>query len=308
MEPGASQEKISYRLNDALVAEGGGDDPLAWARRVQFPIVEFRHAIVGPEWGSAGRMEGDYVHHVNLVVRGEARLWQKGEMFVLKPGYAYWLPGNVPARRECPEIYETFYFKFRCEWFPGVDFLLDWPDREFRVLGRWDPAEWVADWTLPLSVNACIRLQSQLARWIADAVPDLGGIVQRHVDGHARFESALALMDSRLNAHLRMSEIASAQGMSVHAFSMAFRRAFGLSPKAYFNRKLNGEVLRWVTDTDLPVNQIGERFGFADEYYFSRFFTKMNGLPPLRYRKRKLARRESGSERAREPQGTDMRC
>jgi AraC family transcriptional activator of pobA len=77
--------------------------------------------------------------------------------------------------------------------------------------------------------------------------------------------------------------------MTLHGFSMAFRRVFGLSPKAYFNRRLNEEILRCVTDTGISMTQIATRFGFSDEYYFNRFFTKMNGIAPLRYRKRKLS-------------------
>jgi hypothetical protein len=33
----------------------------------------------------------------------------------------------------------------------------------------------------------------------------------------------------------------------------------------------------------------GDELGFADEQYFSRFFTKMNGVPPARYRQRLLS-------------------
>lgn len=266
---------------------------MALARQLHFPIVEFHHAVVGPEWGSGGRLESDYLHHVNLVIGGEAWLWRDGKRFTLRPGFAYLLPGNLPARRECPNYYETFYFKFRCEWFAGVDFLLDWPGRAFCQLGPWNSADWKAEWMGTPTVNACMRLQAQLMRWIADAVPDLESIVERHVEAHARFEAAVALMDARLNAGLRMSEVAAAQGVSVHAFSMAFRRVFGLSPKAYFNRKLNEAILRWVTDTDMSMKRIGEQFGFSDEYYFNRFFTKMNGLPPLRYRRRKRAGSET---------------
>ncbi|MEK0445427.1 MAG: hypothetical protein RLZZ399_748 [Verrucomicrobiota bacterium] len=292
MKSSDSKHPIIYRQNSPIFTEGEGCTPMALAARLHFPIVEFHHALVGPEWGSEGRLESDYLHHVNLVVGGEAWLWRGGKRFDLKPGFAYLLPGNLPARRECPEYYETFYLKFRCEWFAGVDFLLDWPEREHCVLGPWDPQEWRAEWSEPLTVNACMRMQAQLVRWIAEAVPDLGAIVRRHVDGHARFEAALGLMDARLDARLRMSEVAAAQGVGVHAFSMAFRRVFGLSPKAYFNRKLNEAILRRVTDTDVSMSRIGEHFGFSDEYYFNRFFTKMNGLSPLRYRKRKQSRGE----------------
>lgn len=298
MAPSIAQPGISYRSNVSLYDERNPKDPMALARRIQFQIVEFWHAVVGPEWGSDGRLEGDYLHHVNLVVHGTARLKWKGQWFSLRPGFAYWFPANTPTARDCPDLYETYYLKFRCEWFTGVDFLVDWPGRKLLELGPWNPAEWIHDWTEPLGLNACIRLQAQLAHWMTAAIPDLEDLVGRHVEGRARFKPALSLMEQSLNANLRMSEVAAAQGTTVHAFSVAFRRSFGLSPKAYFNRKLNQEILRWITDTNTPAKDVGEHFGFSDEYYFNRFFTKMNGIPPLRFRKRELARRAPLSKAA----------
>ncbi len=288
MKRTVSQESISYRLNETLFQEAQESDPMAWARRLNFPIVGFRHAIVGPEWSTGNQVANDYLHHINFVVGGAAHLRRDGRVFDLKPGFAYWLPGNWPAQRECAEMYETYYLTFRCEWFSGVDFLLDWVGRDFRVLGPWDPAAWIADWTVPLSLNASMRLQAQLIRWIADAVPDLREIIQRHVAAHSRFGSSLALIEKKLSAQLRMSEVAAAQGLSAHAFSMAFGRLFGVSPKAYLNRRLNEEILRILTESDASMREIAEHFGFNDEYYFNRFFKKMNGRSPLVFRHKLL--------------------
>ena len=288
MRRSSPTEVILYRLNETLFQEAGDSDPMAWAQRLSFPILGFRHAIVGPEWSTGNRAESDYLHHINLVVGGSARLRREGRVFDLKPGFAYWLPGNWPAQRECAEMYETYYLTFRCEWFSGVDFLLDWADRDFRVLGPWDPAVWAADWTVPLSLNAAMRLKSQLVRWIAEAVPGLREIIQRHVAAHSRFGASLAFMEKELSAKLRMSKIAAAQGLSTHAFSMAFGRLFGVAPKTYLNRRLNEEILRTLTESDVSMREIAERFGFNDEYYFNRFFKKMNGQSPFRLRQKVL--------------------
>jgi AraC-like DNA-binding protein len=70
---------------------------------------------------------------------------------------------------------------------------------------------------------------------------------------------------------------------------MAFGRHFGVAPKTYLNRRLNEEILRTLAESDASMREIAERFGFNDEYYFNRFFKKMNGRPPLRFRHKFLA-------------------
>ncbi|HBE01250.1 MAG TPA: hypothetical protein DC049_02075 [Spirochaetia bacterium] len=36
--------------------------------------------------------------------------------------------------------------------------------------------------------------------------------------------------------------------------------------------------------TDHKIREIAALFGFNDEFYFSRFFHKMSGMPPREYR------------------------
>ena len=110
MKRTVSKETISYRLNETLFQEAEESDPMAWAQRLHFPIVGFRHAIVGPDWSTGKLVESDYLHHINFVVGGAARLWQEGRAFDLKPGFAYWLPGNWPNQRECAEMYGDVLF------------------------------------------------------------------------------------------------------------------------------------------------------------------------------------------------------
>ena len=75
----------------------------------------------------------------------------------------------------------------------------------------------------------------------------------------------------------------------IHAlFSTAFSRSTGISPKDYLTRRLNQEALRWVINSDLKMKEIADKLRFSDEYYFSRFFKKLNGCSPVAYRRRWL--------------------
>jgi len=63
-----------------------------------------------------------------------------------------------------------------------------------------------------------------------------------------------------------------------------FRRRFGITPYAYLlDAKIRAarEVLR---NSSEPVRDTAQRFGFANEYYFSRLFREKAGMPPGRFR------------------------
>lgn len=279
---------ILYRHHQTVCAEAGLRTPMTLAQGLKMRVLGIHHAIVSREWDSAQRAESDCLHHINLVCSGSAKVVHRGKAYVLKPGHAYLFPGNTPLQRQCRGRYEAYYLLVRCEWFPGIDALLDWPGRKPQNLGTWDREQWEEDWrpSHKPSVNTCLRLQSQLMRWFADAVPDLDKIITRHVHGHARFAAVFQHIEHGLSAKLRIGDLARNSGSTTAAFSLSFRRATGLSPKTYVNRRLNEEIIQRLINTSQPLKQIAADLGFADEYHFNRFFTRLNGQPPARYRKR----------------------
>jgi AraC-like DNA-binding protein len=259
---------------------------LAQLARLKFEFVNFHHAVVGPEWSTNGQLEGDYRHKVSFVCSGSASLIFDGVALELKPGYAYWTPSSTLVERHCEKRYEEFHLTFYCELIDGIDLFSDWPERRPFCVGRWDMDSWRSQWAQkPLSLNAHVRLQGQLYQWMAENFEDLDKIVARHSQMFTRYTRVFELTESQLTADLRISDMARAHGISLEAFSKAFMRDLGISPKTYLNRRLNQQACQFLIATDWPVKMVAHKLGFLDEYYFSRFFAKMNGLSPAKYRK-----------------------
>lgn len=255
------------------------------AAQIRFRIVGLYHSIVGPEWSSRGHAESDCFHYIHFVCGGSASITHEGRTLKLQPGRAYWLAGNTPVIRDTAVRYETYVLKFRCESEAGADLLLDWPERKPLCLGPWERSRWEPCWTrTPLPATTCLALQGQLRLWMAEAFPDLDKIIAHHHRTFARFASALEMLEERLGAGLRIADLAAAHGTSLHAFSMAFERHIGMSPKTYLNRRLNQEACRLLLNTDWRIKEVGRKLAFADEFYFSRFFTKMNRTSPGKFR------------------------
>jgi AraC-like DNA-binding protein len=257
------------------------------AEKFRIHLVGMYFADVGPEWGSDGKQQADYLHHIEVVLSGRRTVVHNRKAYELKPGQVWYLPGNTPVERQCSEWCEILFFKLSCEWLPGVDPLLDWPDREPRLIQEGELSDW-RKWLAPnqtIGVADLLWLRGQLLLWTTRAVPEIGEVIARHLETHTQFTEVFRFIESNLGADLRIASLAEVYRTTQDAFSIAFKRSIGLSPKEYLMRRLNQEALQQVINTNLHMKEIAEKLRFSDEYYFSRFFQKLNGTPPSRYRR-----------------------
>jgi len=273
-----------------LVSSASAERESQLAEKFRIHLVGMYFAEVGSEWGSDGKQQSDFLHHIEVVLSGRRQVVHERVVHALEPGQVWYLPGNTPVERRCMERCEVLFFKLSCEWLPGVDPLLDWPGREPRKIGGFDPAEWCR-WLKPertIGVAGLLELRGRLLSWMAVAVPEIDEVITRHLETHTQFTEVFKFIERNLGADLRLGPLAKTYGTTLDAFSMAFSRSTGMSPKDYLTRRLNQEALQWVINSDLKMKEIADKLRFSDEYYFSRFFKKLNGCSPATYRRRWL--------------------
>jgi AraC-like DNA-binding protein len=276
-----TQQGSSALFNELNLAK-----KLQMLTRFRIHLIGLYYAEVGSEWDSDGQEQGDFLHHIELICSGRRQVVYAGSVTELSPGSAWFLPGCTPVQRRCNEECRLYYIKFRCEWMPGVDPLLDWPERKPICLGAWQEADFpkLSKDKLEPDTQSLFLLQAQVYTWLAKSLPNLEQIISEHIKTHGRFEPVFDFIEARLGADLRMEELAAVLKMPTQTFSMAFVRSVGLSPKAYLNRRLNQEAIKMLVCDDARVKEVAFRLKFTDEYYFSRFFKKMNGVPPALFR------------------------
>jgi len=255
--------------------------------RFRIHVVGLYYTEVGPEWSTRGKLETDYLHHIDLTLSGRRQVVFRGQTLNLEPGVVYWFPGNTPLERRYCEPSKVLFFKLRCEWLPGVDPLLDWPGRHPGPIAPFDIHYW-RRWLQPKhkpSSNQLLQLQARILEWVALVLPNLDDIIGQHLQTHSKFNAVFDLIEQKLAPNLRIQELARAHRTSLHAFSMAFSRSTGMSPKAYIKRRLNQQAMQLLLNTDFRIKEIADKLHFSDEYHFSRFFRILNGLAPIQYRK-----------------------
>ncbi|RYG68069.1 AraC family transcriptional regulator [bacterium] len=254
---------------------------------------------VGPNWNSMGPAEGDYRHHIHFACEGSAALTYGETILELKPGNAYWIPGNFPVGRQCDDYYRHYALIMNCELASGVDLFSTWPQRRPLHLGPWHEKDWIDDWKeRPYSLNTQMRLQGQMYQWIAEYFDDLDAMIAMQSQKYVRYARIFDLIENSLGGDLQVGEMAKLYGTSLRAFSLAFTRDLGLSPKSYLNHRLNQYACRLLVTEDWPIRTISQHLRFSDEHYFNRFFSKMNGLPPYKYRQLFLSVERGGGDKS----------
>ena len=96
---------------------------------------------------------------------------------------------------------------------------------------------------------------------------------------------SLAWMSDNLAARADLALLAAAAGLSVPHYSDLFRRATGYPPVEHFLRLKIQRACQLLDTTELRVNEVAAAVGWADPFYFSRFFRKITGQSPRAYRR-----------------------
>jgi AraC-like DNA-binding protein len=76
-------------------------------------------------------------------------------------------------------------------------------------------------------------------------------------------------------------------GLSVPAFTRAFRGALGTSPIDWLRRERITQAKRRLFDSADTIKEIARQCGYGDQFYFSRDFRRMAGCAPTEFRARR---------------------
>lgn len=99
---------------------------------------------------------------------------------------------------------------------------------------------------------------------------------------------SLAHIHRFFSEDIDMDSLARMEHMSCTAFRSAFKKHTGVSPNEYLITQRISAACQLLARTDKSVSAIAAEVGYGDQYYFSRIFKKKVGMPPLRYRKKKV--------------------
>ena len=98
------------------------------------------------------------------------------------------------------------------------------------------------------------------------------------------YNHIVTMMVNSIYDNCTLEDIAKKCNISVSYIKLLFKQFSGVSPKTYYSKLRCNEAIR-LLQSDLPAYEVADKLNFSSPNYFSVFFKKMTGLPPLQYQK-----------------------
>ncbi|MBA3846839.1 MAG: helix-turn-helix transcriptional regulator [Planctomycetes bacterium] len=101
----------------------------------------------------------------------------------------------------------------------------------------------------------------------------------------AWLDAALAMIERDVaDPGLDVERLARRAHLSTSQFSLRFRDAMGLPPKAFLLRRRLALAQALLVAGEMPVKAVARLCGFSDPFHFSRQFARALGRPPSAWR------------------------
>ena len=98
-------------------------------------------------------------------------------------------------------------------------------------------------------------------------------------------QKSIEIIKNSLHKKINLTEVADEVNLSYVYFSKRFKNVTGLTPSDYLASERMRLARDFLLNTDLRIKDIASVCGFENEYYFSNFFHKHNGVSPSDFRK-----------------------
>ncbi len=108
------------------------------------------------------------------------------------------------------------------------------------------------------------------------------------LDFNRSIQKAVAFINENLSEDLSIRNISQNIHVSKSVLYKSFRGCFHCTVGEYINARRVEKSMEMLKKTNLSIEEISQKVGFASASYYSKIFKKIKGEPPLKYKKRYL--------------------
>lgn len=212
---------------------------------------------------------------------GQGSVTVNGQTFALTPGSICLIPVGSSFSYACDAYLRKTYLHVNFRLSDGRDLCESLEGARLFPGRESDIAAAKAMLTLP-EPERTLRLHALLLTLLCEIADGL--TAPREYSPTVR--QALAYIERHDDAHPSETAIAEALFVSVDTLRKTFRKEIGQPIVRYARDRSLRQAERLLRTTELPIQEIARRTGFADPLYFSRVFSGRFGSSPKAYREK----------------------
>ena len=207
-----------------------------------------------------------------------------GEKMLFKKGFAYLIPSGYSYDFGCDTAMEHIYFHIQLCGFDNIDMLsacarpLSIP---FELSS--EKSELIAK-ALSNSLFDNFVIEALMRKTLCDMLIENGIVIMQN-EYSKEINAAINYIKSNLSISISTADIANETHLSESTVTRRFRRELGMSIGEYIDRLIMFGAERDVSAGRMSILEISEKYGFCDQFYFSRRFKEKYGASPREYRK-----------------------
>ncbi len=250
---------------------------------VSLEILISGYLEAGTEWSKTRTLPPPYAK-LYFILGGDAYITSAGVRTELKPGRAYLIPTDLIYDNGCVTGIHFLYFNIRLMNRRGRD-LLSMYNRPLEH--EYDPEKTLTlvKKYLSQSPTDSLSLKADLTAALLELLstaPEVG-LCPRNFSESVR--RALDYIDRNLSIELRIDDICKKIYVARSTLIKRFGEEVGMSIGEYITSEVMTRCEQLLCETDMTIGEISERFGFCDQFYFSRRFKEKYGETPQKYRR-----------------------
>ena len=254
------------------------------SNRVRTNLLVFGYAKVDSSW--QGTVLSPVYSRLYYFVSGSCAITPKdGEKIVIQPGKWYLFPAGLSFDYECEKEMEHYYFHLKLCDFDGTDLLrnckaplcIERADENTKVLSDLIQKKSTLDGLYlkqtALSMVLCILKENNVDIKTENYSPCV--------------MKAITYIKDNLSVQLTINEIAENIFVSKSTLTKHFQKELSMSVGEYIYDLVMSEAEYLLSTGNEQVQTISEKYGFYDQFYFSKKFKEKFGMSPRNYRKNK---------------------
>lgn len=253
--------------------------------RVRLNLIVFGHARVNTDWN--GMVLSPVYSRLYYIVGGDSSITPGGgEKMNLEVGKWYLIPAGCSFHYECDGEMEHYYFHLKLCDFDGTD-LLRRCRNPICIDADEDNSKFMKNCVDSGNIMDGLFLQQTVFSVLLSFLQKYNVNIKTENYSPCVMK-AIRYIKENLSVQLTISEVAQNIFVSESTLCKCFRRELSMSVNEYVYDLIMSGAEYMLTSGDESVQTISEKYGFCDQFYFSKRFRERFGKSPREYRKFKL--------------------